>query len=98
MFADSFKEMGGEIVAFEAVGKGDTDMRPVLKIVAEAGPPEFIYYPIFIAEGAAITTQAREVAGLERRHSVRCRRHAVALLPGGRWRGRPRACTSPDRT
>jgi branched-chain amino acid transport system substrate-binding protein len=40
-------------------------MRPLLKTVAEAGPPEFLYYPIFIAEGAAITTQAGEVAGLE---------------------------------
>jgi branched-chain amino acid transport system substrate-binding protein len=65
VFADSFKELGGMIVAFEAVGKGDTDMRPVLRRVSEAGPPEFLYYPIFIAEGAAITTQAREVAGLE---------------------------------
>jgi branched-chain amino acid transport system substrate-binding protein len=65
VFADSFVEMGGEIVAFEAAGKGDTDMRPLLKTVAEAGPPEFIYYPIFIAEGAAITTQAAEVSGLE---------------------------------
>jgi branched-chain amino acid transport system substrate-binding protein len=65
VFADSFEEMGGEIVAFEAAGKGDTDMRPLLKTVSEAGPPELIYYPIFIAEGAAITTQAGEVAGLE---------------------------------
>ncbi len=65
VFADSFAEMGGEIVAFEAVGKGDTDMHPALMAVSEAGPPEFIYYPIFIAEGAAITTQAAEVAGLE---------------------------------
>jgi branched-chain amino acid transport system substrate-binding protein len=65
VFADSFTEMGGEMVAFEAAGKGDTDMRPLLKSVAEAGPPEFIYYPIFIAEGAAITTQAAEVSGLE---------------------------------
>ena len=65
VFADSFTEMGGEMVAFEAAGKGDTDMRPLLKTVAEAGPPEFIYYPIFIAEGAAITTQAGELSGLE---------------------------------
>jgi branched-chain amino acid transport system substrate-binding protein len=65
VFADSFAEMGGELVAFEAVGKGDTDMRPALKTVSEAGPPELIYYPIFIAEGAAITTQAPEVPGLE---------------------------------
>ena len=65
VFADSFVELGGTLVAFEAVGKGDTDMRPVLRTVSEAGPPEFLYYPIFIAEGAAITTQAKEVAGLE---------------------------------
>jgi branched-chain amino acid transport system substrate-binding protein len=65
VFAESFEAMGGEIVAFEAAGKGDTDMRPLLKTVSEAGPPAFIYYPIFIAEGAAITTQAGEVTGLE---------------------------------
>ncbi len=65
VFADSFVEMGGNLVAFEAIGKGDTDMHPALMAVSEAGPPEFLYYPIFIAEGAAITTQAHEVAGLE---------------------------------
>jgi branched-chain amino acid transport system substrate-binding protein len=65
VFADSFEEMGGTIVAFEAVNKGDTDMKPVLTKVAAAGPPEFLYYPVFIAEGAFITTQAKEVSGLE---------------------------------
>jgi branched-chain amino acid transport system substrate-binding protein len=39
-------------------------MRPVLTKIA-ATEPEFIYYPIFIAEGAFITTQAKEVSGLE---------------------------------
>ena len=39
-------------------------MRPVLTKIA-ATSPDFIYYPIFIAEGAHITTQAKEVAGLE---------------------------------
>lgn len=65
VFADSFEEMGGTIVAFEAVNKGDTDMRPVLTSVAAAGPPEFLYYPVFTAEGGFITKQAKEVAGLE---------------------------------
>jgi branched-chain amino acid transport system substrate-binding protein len=65
VFADSFEEMGGEIVAFTAVNKGDTDMRPVLTSVAAAGPPEFIYYPVFTAEGGFLTKQAKEVAGLE---------------------------------
>ncbi len=64
-FRNSFEEIGGEIVAYTAVNKGDTDMRPVLTAVAAAGPPEFLYYPIFTAECAFITKQAKEVAGLE---------------------------------
>ena len=30
-----------------------------------ADSPEFLYFPIFVAEGALITQQARETAGLE---------------------------------
>lgn len=65
VFADAFEELGGTIVTFTAVNKGDTDMRPVLTSVAAAGPPEFIYYPVFTAEGGFLTKQAKEVAGLE---------------------------------
>jgi branched-chain amino acid transport system substrate-binding protein len=64
VFADTFVELGGEITTQEAVNVGDTDMRPVLTKIA-ATAPEFIYYPIFIAEGGHITVQAKEVAGLE---------------------------------
>ena len=64
VFADRFTELGGEITAQEAVNVGDTDMRPVLTSIA-TGQPDMIYYPIFIAEGAFITTQAKEIAGLE---------------------------------
>lgn len=64
VFADAFKELGGEIVAQEAVSKGQTDMKPVLTKIAAAGP-ELIYYPIFVAEGGFITAQAKEVPGLE---------------------------------
>ncbi len=64
VFADNFVKLGGEITTQEAVNAGDTDMRPVLTKIAATGP-DFIYYPIFIAEGAHITTQAKEVAGLE---------------------------------
>lgn len=63
-FANSFKELGGEIVSEQAVNVGDTDMRPVLTTIASAAP-EFIYYPIFTAEAGFITAQAPEVAGLE---------------------------------
>lgn len=65
VFADEFKKLGGTITAQEAVNVGDTDMRPVLTSIA-TGKPEFLYYPIFIAEGGFITAQAKEVAGLEK--------------------------------
>jgi branched-chain amino acid transport system substrate-binding protein len=65
VFADSFEALGGEVVEFTAVNKGDTDMRPVLAAVAAAGPPELIYYPVFTAEGGFLTKQAKEVTGLE---------------------------------
>jgi branched-chain amino acid transport system substrate-binding protein len=64
VFADTFRELGGEITAQEAVNVGDTDMRPLLTSIA-VDEPEMLYYPIFIAEGGFITTQAREIAGLE---------------------------------
>ncbi len=65
VFADAFAELGGEVVEFTAVNKGDTDMRPVLAAVAAAGPPDFLYYPVFTAEGGFLTKQAKEVPGLE---------------------------------
>lgn len=64
-FRVSFEELGGEIVEFTAVIVGDTDMRPVLTAVSAAGPPEFLYYPIFTAECAFVSKQAREISGLE---------------------------------
>lgn len=65
VFADEFEALGGTVVKFTAVNKGDTDMRPVLSAVAAAGPPEFLYYPVFTAEGGFLTKQAKEVSGLE---------------------------------
>jgi branched-chain amino acid transport system substrate-binding protein len=64
VFADRFAELGGTITAQEAVNVGDTDMRPVLTSIA-TGKPEFLYYPIFVAEGGFITAQAKEIGGLE---------------------------------
>lgn len=64
-FATSFEELGGTVVEFTAINVGDTDMRPVLTAVAAAGPPDFLYYPVFTAECAFLTKQAKEVAGLE---------------------------------
>ncbi len=65
VFAQSFaEEYGGTITAEEAVSVGDTDFSGVLGNIA-ADAPEFLYFPIFVAEGALITQQARDTAGLE---------------------------------
>ena len=65
VFARSFEEQcGGEITAEEAITVGDTDFSGVLGNIA-SGAPEFLYFPIFVAEGALITQQAKDTAGLE---------------------------------
>ena len=62
-FADAFEAAGGEITAQEAIQVGDKDMSPVLTQIAGTNP-EFLFYPVFIPEGGAITAQARETAEL----------------------------------
>lgn len=64
VFAEVFQELGGEVTTQEAIQVNDTDMTPVLTSIA-ATAPEVIYYPIFTAEGGFITSQARDVEGLE---------------------------------
>jgi branched-chain amino acid transport system substrate-binding protein len=65
VFREQFPEQcDGEITSEEAIGVGDTDFSGVLGNIA-ADSPEFLYFPIFVAEGALITQQARETAGLE---------------------------------
>lgn len=62
-FSDAFVELGGEMVAFTAVNKGDTDMSPVLtEVGAEA--PQALYFPIFPPEGNFIAQQIGGVEGL----------------------------------
>ena len=62
--ADNFRELGGEVVAEEAVAPTDVDMRPVLTGIA-ARQPCLLYYPIFVAAAAQITRQAPDIPGLE---------------------------------
>jgi branched-chain amino acid transport system substrate-binding protein len=64
VFSDNFTQLGGTIVAQEAVSKGQTDMKSVLTNVA-AAQPEFIYFPIFVAEAGFISQQLPQVPGLE---------------------------------
>lgn len=64
-FVTAFERLGGSIVAYEGVSKEDVDMRPVLTTIAAAGPPEYIFFPIFTKGCGFIANQAPEVAGLE---------------------------------
>ena len=63
-FSNSFEELGGEIVAFEAEDAAATNVEPLLTTVAAAGP-EMIYYPVFIPLGSLITNTARDLADLD---------------------------------
>lgn len=62
--ADAFKELGGEVVAEEAVTPTDVDMRPVLTGIGTKKPC-VLYFPIFVAAGAQIARQASEVSDLK---------------------------------
>lgn len=65
VFADTLtNEYGGSITTQEGVQVGDTDFGPLLNSIA-ADAPEFLYYPIFVAEGGLITAQTREIGQLD---------------------------------
>lgn len=65
VFADTLtNEYGGSITTQEGVQVGDTDFGPLLNSIA-ADAPEFLYYPIFVAEGGLITAQVREIGQLD---------------------------------
>jgi branched-chain amino acid transport system substrate-binding protein len=63
VFAEEFEAAGGTVTAQEAVQVGQKDMRPVLTSIA-SDAPEFLYYPVFVAEGGLITSQARQIDAL----------------------------------
>ncbi|HEX3219581.1 MAG TPA: branched-chain amino acid ABC transporter substrate-binding protein [Candidatus Limnocylindria bacterium] len=70
VFADNFKsECGGKITDQEAITVGQTDFSSVLSSIAtsnDGAAPDFLYYPIFIAEGALITQQAAQNSALDK--------------------------------
>jgi branched-chain amino acid transport system substrate-binding protein len=63
-FGDSFEVLGGELVDFTGVNKGDTDMTGVLSSVA-GFEPEVLFFPIFQPEGDFIVQQIGGVSGFE---------------------------------
>ncbi|CAN5710541.1 branched-chain amino acid ABC transporter substrate-binding protein [soil metagenome] len=64
VFADVFEsQFDGEITEQEAIQVGDKEFRSVLTSIASQSP-DYLYYPVFVPEGAAITQQARQTSGL----------------------------------
>ena len=59
-FRDSFKKMGGEIVASLMYQTGDTDFTAQLTSLMEAGP-DIVFLPAYFAEGAIVLKQAKEL-------------------------------------
>jgi branched-chain amino acid transport system substrate-binding protein len=64
VMAESFAELGGEVVFQGAINVGDTDMTTILTEIAAAGP-DVIYYPFFEPELHFFTAQVRQTPGLE---------------------------------
>lgn len=60
---EAFEELGGEVVAADAVTVGDTDFRSLLEDLA-SGEPELIYFGGFPAEAALLVQQMPD-AGLD---------------------------------
>jgi len=58
-FARTFRELGGTIVLEAAIGKGDSEMGPVLTAVA-GSQAELLFFPLFQPEGNLLLAQARK--------------------------------------
>ena len=76
--ADHFRELGGEVVAEEAVTPTDVDMRPVLTGIGTKKPC-VVYFPTFVAATAQIIRQAPEIADLKDTHMIG---GSAVLAPG----------------
>ncbi|MGH7123591.1 MAG: branched-chain amino acid ABC transporter substrate-binding protein [Stellaceae bacterium] len=62
--AEHFRKLGGTVLSTEAIQPTDVDMHPVLTRIATE-KPDVLYMPIFIAAGAQIVRQAKDVPGME---------------------------------
>lgn len=64
VMADTFAELGGDVVFQGAVSKGDTDMTAILTEIAASGP-DVLYFPLFEPESNFIAAQLVNTPGLE---------------------------------
>lgn len=61
-FESTFRELGGEIVLSAAVGKGDSEMTPLLTAVRDARA-RLLFFPLFQPEGNRVLLTARTLPG-----------------------------------
>jgi branched-chain amino acid transport system substrate-binding protein len=64
VFAQVFKELGGQIVQEAAVNKGDTVMGPVLQSVADSGA-QLVFMPIYQPESNNLVSQSKKIAAFK---------------------------------
>ncbi len=64
-FARTFTQLGGTIVLDASVGKGDTEMGPLLTAVSNA-QADLLFFPLFQPEGNHLLVQARKDKRLDR--------------------------------
>lgn len=64
LFAARFEELGGAIVGFAEITRGESDMVPVLTELAQ-GSPGALFLPVSQPEGDLIAIEAAGIAGLE---------------------------------
>lgn len=57
-FKREFERLGGQMVFFSAVDKGDVDMEPIIEAVA-ASRAELLFFPLFQPEGNRVLLAAR---------------------------------------
>jgi branched-chain amino acid transport system substrate-binding protein len=65
VMGDNFKKLGGTVLSQEAVAPTDVDMHPVLTRIATE-KPDVIYAPVFVAAGAQLLRQSKDIPGLEK--------------------------------
>jgi hypothetical protein len=57
--------MGGDIVLYASINKGEMQMQPVLAAVETSGA-QLLFFPLFELEGNILLLQAREIQGLDK--------------------------------
>jgi len=80
VMADTFAEMGGDVVFQGAVTKGDTDMTAILTEIA-AESPDAVYFPVFEPESNFIAAQLVDTPGLEETTMITADGSLVASFP-----------------